>query len=66
MTRGTRGSLSAAGITVIERHSAAGWNGQVQEYLVSVEARDRDDAVSRVAAVLAARGSFMQFAPAGQ
>ncbi len=48
LTRPTRDALSAAGITMIEHHSAPGWGGQLREYLVSVDARDARDAVARV------------------
>jgi hypothetical protein len=64
LTRQIRGSLSASQITLIDRRSAAGWVGQVQEYLVSVYARDGKDAVARVVAVLESHGSFSAFAPA--
>jgi hypothetical protein len=56
-----RGALSAAGIFVIERHAAADWGGQVQQYLVSIEARDGEDAVRRVSAALESHGSYGWF-----
>jgi hypothetical protein len=62
MTRRMRGALSAARITTIDRRRTAGWNGQIQEYLVSLDARDGEDAVARVLAVLSADGSFSAFA----
>jgi hypothetical protein len=62
LTRRTRGALSAAQITMIDRRRATGWNGQIQEYLVSVDARDGEDAVARVLAVLSRHGSFSAFA----
>ena len=62
LTRRMRGSLSAAQITMIDRRRAPGWDGQLQEYLVSVEARDGEDAVGRVLAVLEPQGSFSAFA----
>ncbi len=51
-----------AQITMIDRRRALGWDGQLQEYLVSVEARDGEDAVARVLAVLEPHGSFSAFA----
>jgi acetolactate synthase regulatory subunit len=50
---------------MIDRRRARGWHGQLQEYLVSVEARDGEDAVARVLAVLEPHGSFSAFALAG-
>jgi hypothetical protein len=47
---------------MIDRRPVASWDGQVQKYLVSVEARDGDDAVARVLAVVAPHGSFSAFA----
>jgi acetolactate synthase regulatory subunit len=47
---------------MIDRRRAPGWDGQLQKYLVSVEARDGEDAVGRVLAVLEPRGSFSAFA----
>jgi hypothetical protein len=64
LTRQMRGSLSAAQVTMIDRRRAPGWDGQLQKYLVSVEARDGKDAVGRVLAVLEPHGSFSAFAPA--
>jgi hypothetical protein len=58
MTRRGRGSLSAANITVVDRRRSTGWDGQLFEYLVSVDARDDDDAMARVRAALEAHGSF--------
>jgi hypothetical protein len=49
---------------VLDRHQAVGWGGQVQEYLVSLHARDQGDAVSRIRAVLEGGGSFAAFSPA--
>ena len=46
---------------MIDRRRAPGWDGQLQEYLVSVEARDGEDALGRVLAVLAPLGSFSAF-----
>lgn len=64
LTRLIRGSLSVARITMIDRRRAPGWDGQLQQYLVAVKARDGDDAVARVLAVLEPHGSFSAFAPA--
>jgi acetolactate synthase regulatory subunit len=47
---------------MIDRRRAPGWDSQLQEYLVSVEARDGEDAVARVLTVLEPHGSFSAFA----
>jgi hypothetical protein len=62
MTRRARGSLSAANITVVDRRPTTGWDGQLLEYLVSIDARDDVDAVARVRAALEAHGSFLGLA----
>ena len=63
MTRRARGSLSAANATVVDRRRSTGWDGQLFEYLVSIDARDDgDDAVARVRAALEAHGSFSALA----
>jgi hypothetical protein len=62
LTRRARGSLSAAGISVIERHASAAWGEQRQDYLVSVDARDHDDAVARVSAAISPHGAYSGFA----
>ena len=62
MTRRARGSLSAANITVVERRRPTAWDGQLLEYLVSIDARDHADAVARVRAALEAHGSFSALA----
>jgi hypothetical protein len=64
LTRHLRDALTAARITVLDRHEAVGWGGQVQEYLVSLSARDQGDAVSRIRAVLDGGGSFAAFSAA--
>jgi hypothetical protein len=64
LTRRLREALAAARITVLERHQASGWGGQIQEYLVSLDARDPEEAVARIRAVLDGGGSFAAFAPA--
>ena len=51
------GSLSAAQITMIDRRRTPGWGGQLQKYVVSVQARDGEDTVGRVLAVLEPHGS---------
>ena len=58
------GSLSVANITMIDRRRSAGWDGQVLDYLVSVNARDDEDAAARVRTALEAHGSFSAFARA--
>jgi hypothetical protein len=62
MTRRARGSLSAANGTVVDRRRSIGWDGQLFEYLVSIDARDDDDAVVRVRTALEAHGSFSSLA----
>jgi len=47
---------------MIDRRPVPSWNGQIQEYLVSVEAHDGEDAVGRVRAALDGHGSFSAFA----
>jgi hypothetical protein len=64
MTRRARGSLSAAHITLVDRRRSTGWDGQLFEYLVSIDARDDDDAVAKVRAALEAHGSFAALAQA--
>ena len=61
MTRRARGSLSAAGISVMERHASTSWGEQRQDYLVIVDARDRDDAVARVRAAISPHGAYSGF-----
>ena len=58
MTRRARGSLSAANGTVVNRRRSTGWDGQLFEYLVSIDARDDGDAMVRVRAALEAHGCF--------
>jgi hypothetical protein len=65
LTRRIRGSLSVAQITTIARRWVPEWHGQIQEYLVSVEATDDEDAVARVLAVLERHGSFSASATGG-
>ena len=47
-----RGALSAAGVSVLKRHPNPRWGPQLQEYLVSVDARNENDAIRRVEAAL--------------
>ncbi|HET9120801.1 MAG TPA: hypothetical protein VFN72_09725 [Solirubrobacterales bacterium] len=63
LTRRSRGALSAAAITLVDRRPAEGWANQLQEYLVLVEARDRCDAVARVQKVIEAHGFYNGFEP---
>jgi hypothetical protein len=62
MTRRARGSLSAANVTVVDQRRSTGWDGQLFDYLVSIDARDDDDAMARVRAALEAHGSFSALA----
>lgn len=59
--RMARGALSAAGASVIERNASVEWGPQLQEYVVSVEARDAEDAVKRVRQALEAHGAYDRF-----
>jgi hypothetical protein len=63
LTRRSRGALSAAAITLVERRPAASWGKQIQEYVVLLEARDPDDAVARVRKVIEGDGFYKGFAP---
>ena len=63
LTRRSRGALSAAAITLVERRPAETWGNQIQEYVVLVGARDRDDAVARVRKVIEGDGFYKDFAP---
>jgi hypothetical protein len=60
-TRQTRGALSAAGITVVERSRSTAWGEQLQHYLVTVDARNSEDAVRRVRAAIERQGSYSAF-----
>jgi hypothetical protein len=60
-TRQMRGALSAAGITVIERHRSTAWGEQRQHYLVTVDARNSEDAVGRVRAAVERYGRYSAF-----
>ena len=59
--RGARGSLSAVGALVVERNASVDWGPQLQEYLVSVQARNAEDAVRRVRQALEAHGTYDRF-----
>ncbi len=61
LTRRARGALSAAGISVMERHASATWGEQRLDYLVAVDARDGDDAVVRVRAAISPDGAYSGF-----
>ena len=63
LTRRSRGALSAAAITLVERRPAETWGNQIQEYVVLVDARDRDDAVARVRKVIEGDGFYKDFEP---
>jgi hypothetical protein len=62
LTRQTRGALSAAGITVVERRRSTAWGEQLQNYLVTVAARNGEDAVRRVRAAVERHGRYSAFA----
>jgi hypothetical protein len=59
--RRARGALSAASISVLERHPSADWGAQQQEYLVAVQARDAADATRRVELALQGQGTYRDF-----
>ena len=63
LTRRSRGALSAALITLVQRRPAESWGHQLQEYVVLVDARSREDAVTRVRDVIAAHGFYSGFEP---
>jgi hypothetical protein len=63
LSRMGRGALSAASISVIGRQPAADWGGQLQHYVVSVQARDSEDAVVRVRGAVGLHGAYSGFAP---
>jgi hypothetical protein len=48
---------------VIDRQPAADWGGQLQHYVVSVEARDGEDAVVRVQDAVGLHGAYSGFTP---
>jgi hypothetical protein len=62
LTRQMRGALSAAGITVVERRPSTTWGEQLQHYLVTVDARNSEDAVRRVRAAVERHGRYSAFA----
>ena len=59
-----RGALSAAGVSVLKRHPSAQWGPQLQEYLVSVDARNENDAIRRVETALLGQGNYDGFSAA--
>lgn len=61
MDRRARGALSAVGASLLERQPNADWGGQIQEYVVSVQARDEADAARRIRQALEDHGSFTDF-----
>ena len=63
LIRRSRGALSAAAITLVERRPAESWGNQVQEYVVVLDARDPDDAVARVRSVIEGDGFYKGFEP---
>ena len=56
-----RAALSAAAVSVVERHPEPGWAGQRVHFIVLVDARDSDDAVRRVRGALGSHGSYSGF-----
>lgn len=46
---------------MIERHPSAEWGPQLQECVVSVEARDAADAIRRIEVALQNQGSYNHF-----
>jgi hypothetical protein len=64
LTRALREALAAARITVLERRQASGWGGQLQEYIVALDAPDQEAAIARIRAALDGGGSFAAFSPA--
>ena len=62
-THRTRESLSAAGIYLVDRQLMPEWGDQVVEYVVSVDARDEEDAVGRVSDAVAGHGHYTGYVP---
>ena len=56
-----RAALSAAAVSVVERHPEPGWAGQRVEFIVSVDARDSEHAIRRVRGALVTHGSYSGF-----
>jgi hypothetical protein len=46
---------------VVERHPCAEWGPQLQQYVVSIEARDGADAIRRIETALQNQGSYNDF-----
>ena len=63
LTRRTRDVLSRSGISLLDRRPLPAWNGQVIEYVVILAARDAEDAIARVRAVVSVDGPYTAFAP---
>jgi hypothetical protein len=63
LTRRSRGALSAASITLVERRATESWGNQLQEYFVLLEARDDGDAVARVQRAIEGHGFYDGFEP---
>jgi hypothetical protein len=59
--RRSRGALSAAGVSVLERRPCADWGPQRQTYHVSLNARDVPDAIRRVEEALRGEGTYIDF-----
>jgi hypothetical protein len=51
-------------VSVLKRHPSAQWGPQLQEYLVSVDARNENDAIRRVEAALLGQGNYDGFSAA--
>ena len=66
LDRRARGALSAVGASMIERRQNAKWNGQIQEYVFTIPARDDDDAAERIQQALRGHGFFTGFVPGKQ
>jgi hypothetical protein len=59
--RRSRGALSAAGVSVLERRPCDDWGPQRQIYLVSLDARNAADAIRRVEEALRGEGTYADF-----
>jgi hypothetical protein len=56
-----RGAMSAAAIRLVESRPDPGWAGQRKTYVVSIKARDDENAIARVQAAVRAHGSYSDF-----
>jgi hypothetical protein len=63
LTRRTRDGLTRAGISLLDRRPLPEWNGQVVEYVVILDARSPDAAISRVQEIVSPDGPYTEFAP---